>query len=220
MSALSTPRRAMVTIGAGIVSFGAAAGCALAAGALLHVGPASATATARTTSAEVAPAEVVAAYPSLRSPNPTQARSIDKPNGLAFFLDHEAGLDPEAAAVVSDTAARALVLLPKARGQLCLMRIPASGASTDNCVDDGTAVRSGIVNGTPGHVFGLVPADVRSIAFTLSDGTRATAPVGDDGAFEAPAEAVTGTFTTAGALASLGDLIPASRAPSGMISGK
>lgn len=202
---------------AAVTTFLGSAACTVAVAAALVGGPAGASAAAGSADAASTPPAVVAAYPALAHPTPDAARAITKPNAVGLFVDHDPGLDIAAATVIRDTPDLSLVLMPRADGQLCLLRLPSSGASSANCVDDDVATTRGVVNGTPGHVFGVVPSDVRTIAFDRSGGATTRTPVADDGYFEAPSDAIGGQLVTNGVAVSLGRLVPERETPPGMI---
>lgn len=118
------------------------------------------------------------------------------------------GLDISGARIVAKNSERTVAAVP-ADGAPCLVARLASGSTTMNCGLGDVPTASVSYNGA----IGLVPDVVKSVTFTMTDGSTVTGEVVDN-LWRSPLDARTATYSVDGVTKQV-DLMPHSSLPKG-----
>lgn len=145
------------------------------------------------------------------------ARDGTQPTGritVADFAKEMPELQVSRAEAVVTNADVQVYRVPRSDGQECLIRIAGQGGAV-NCVSSEKAARDGIIASLPGAAYGLLPPTVEAVQIHVKGQPDITQKL-DGGYFEAPPEAIGGSFAFNGTQHEFGDLMPASELPDGV----
>lgn len=156
-------------------------------------------------------ATAAAGYTALTRDRPAAATATDVRPALDRVARHEPEILTPTSRVIGTTQTGKVVLYRRKNGDTCLALAAYIGTAQSLCKPASQVRVSGLAYGGPVNRFGIVPAGVTTIDFTLTSGARQTVRV-VDGFYVAPNEATKGTFTAGGATQTQ-DFVPRSDAP-------